>query len=322
MRILKRDRVVRSGAPRLKNRQRETLSGLLFFLPWVIGFLAITCYPLIYSIVISFNQVAIRPGEVVLEPVGWEYFRQALFLDTEFPTLLVASVTQVAIGTPISVVFALVMALLLNRGFKGRTVYRMIFFMPVIIMSGPVMSELMTETSAMSIDMDLMGLNAILMELDKGWSLLLLKVLNSFIKILWFCGVQIIVFLVALQKIDGSMYEAASIDGAGKFTQFRKITLPFVVFSITPVLIGQFVGNFNNFGIYFFLRSGLQSNYADYFLASDTDLLINWLYNLSVSNNYYSIGAAISLVIFVITGTLSLIVYVRSAAYKREETFQ
>ena len=126
MRILKRDRVVRSGAPRLKNRQRETLSGLLFFLPWVIGFLAITCYPLIYSIVISFNLVAILPGEVVLEPVGWEYFRQALFLDTEFPTLLVASVTQVAIGTPISVVFALVMALLLNRGFKGRTVYRML----------------------------------------------------------------------------------------------------------------------------------------------------------------------------------------------------
>lgn len=226
MRILKRDRVVRSGAPRLKNRQRETLSGLLFFLPWVIGFLAITCYPLIYSIVISFNQVAIRPGEVVLEPVGWEYFRQALFLDTEFPTLLVTSVTQVAIGTPISVVFALVMALLLNRGFKGRTVYRMIFFMPVIIMSGPVMYELMTETSAMSIDMDLMGLNAILMELDKGWSLLLLKVLNSFIKILWFCGVQIIVFLVALQKIDGSMYEAASIDGASPWEAFWKITLP------------------------------------------------------------------------------------------------
>lgn len=226
MSILKRERAVQSEAPRLKNRQREILSGLLFFLPWVIGFLAITCYPLIYSIVISFNQVAIRPGEVVLEPVGWEYFRQALFLDTEFPTLLVTSVTQVAIGTPISVVFALVMALLLNRGFKGRTVYRMIFFMPVIIMSGPVMSELMTETSAMSIDMDLMGLNAILMELDKGWSLLLLKVLNSFIKILWFCGVQIIVFLVALQKIDGSMYEAASIDGASPWEAFWKITLP------------------------------------------------------------------------------------------------
>lgn len=219
-------RLPKSGAPRLKNRQRETLTGLIFFLPWIIGFLAITCYPLIYSIVISFNQVAIRPGEITLEPIGWEYFRQALFLDTEYPTMLVTSVTQVAIGTPISVVFALVIALLLNRGFRGRTVYRMIFFLPVIIMSGPVMSELLTETSAMSIDMDIMGLSSILMELDKGWSTLLLSILNSFIRILWFCGVQIIVFLVSLQKIDSSMYEAASIDGASAWEAFWKITLP------------------------------------------------------------------------------------------------
>lgn len=221
-----RARLKKPGAPMLKNRQRETLSGLIFFLPWIIGFLAITCYPLIYSIVISFNQVAIRPGEITLEPIGWEYFRQALFLDTEFPTMLVTSVTQVAIGTPISVVFALVIALLLNRSFRGRTVYRMIFFMPVIIMSGPVMTELLTETSAMSIDMDIMGLNSILTELDKGWSVLLLSILNSFIRILWFCGVQIIVFLVSLQKIDSSMYEAASIDGASAWEAFWKITLP------------------------------------------------------------------------------------------------
>lgn len=221
-----RARLKKPGAPMLKNRQRETLSGLVFFLPWIIGFLAITCYPLIYSIVISFNQVAIRPGEITLEPIGWEYFRQALFLDTEFPTMLVTSVTQVAIGTPISVVFALVIALLLNRSFRGRTVYRMIFFMPVIIMSGPVMTELLTETSAMSIDMDIMGLNSILTELDKGWSTLLLSILNSFIRILWFCGVQIIVFLVSLQKIDSSMYEAASIDGASAWEAFWKITLP------------------------------------------------------------------------------------------------
>lgn len=221
-----RARLKKPGAPMLKNRQRETLSGLVFFLPWIIGFLAITCYPLIYSIVISFNQVAIRPGEITLEPIGWEYFRQALLLDTEFPTMLVTSVTQVAIGTPISVVFALVIALLLNRSFRGRTVYRMIFFMPVIIMSGPVMTELLTETSAMSIDMDIMGLNSILTELDKGWSTLLLSILNSFIRILWFCGVQIIVFLVSLQKIDSSMYEAASIDGASAWEAFWKITLP------------------------------------------------------------------------------------------------
>ena len=87
-----------------------------------------------------------------------------------------------------------------------------------------------------------------------------------------------------------------------------------------PVLLGQFIGNFNNFGIFYFLRGGL---YLDgYFLASDTDLLINWLYNLSIDNNYYSIGAAISLIIFIITSVISLLVYVNSPSFKEEDTFQ
>ena len=125
-----------------------------------------------------------------------------------------------------------------------------------------------------------------------------------------------------LSNINTDLYEAADLDGASAFTQFRKITLPYIIFATTPVLIGQFVGNFNNFGIFFFLRGGVISNYADYFLASDTDLLINWLYKLSVDNNYYSIGAAISLVIFLITAAVSLSVYVRSAAFKEEDTYQ
>ena len=93
-----------------------------------------------------------------------------------------------------------------------------------------------------------------------------------------------------------------------------------MLFSTTSVLIGQFIGNFNNFGIFFFLRGGL---YLDgYFLASDTDLLINWLYNLSINNNYYNIGATISLVIFMITSMLSLLIYTRSSSYREEDTFR
>ncbi len=123
-----------------------------------------------------------------------------------------------------------------------------------------------------------------------------------------------------LSNANTDLYEAARIDGAGPWTQFTKITLPFVLFSTTPMLISQFIGNFNNFGVFFFLREGILSD--GYFLASDTDLLINWLYRMSIDNNYYSIGAAISLVIFLITSSLSLIVYVRSAAYKKEDTFR
>jgi len=125
-----------------------------------------------------------------------------------------------------------------------------------------------------------------------------------------------------LGNISADLYEASTLDGATAFQQFRKITFPFVLFATTPLLISQFVGNFNNFGIFFFMRNGIISNYGDYFLASDTDLLINWLYNLSVDNTYYSVGAAISLVIFAITSALSLAVYVRSAAYKQEDTYQ
>lgn len=210
----------------LRPRTRSTITGTLFFLPWLIGFFAITAYPLVYSLVICFNQVQIKPGEIILEPVGWEYFRQAFAVDTEYPTKLLSSLASVLLGTPLVVVFSLVIALLLNRRFRGRTVYRIVFFLPVVIMSGPVMSELMTESSAMSINMDIMGLRCILMELDYGWARILLTFLNSFVRILWFCGVQIIVFLAGLQKIDRNMYEAAAIDGATAWEAFWKITLP------------------------------------------------------------------------------------------------
>ena len=210
----------------LRPRTRSTITGTLFFLPWLIGFFAITAYPLVYSLVICFNQVQIKPGEIILEPVGWEYFRQAFAVDTEYPTKLLSSLASVLLGTPLVVVFSLVIALLLNRRFRGRTVYRIVFFLPVVIMSGPVMSELMTESSAMSINMDIMGLRSILMELDYGWARILLTFLNSFVRILWFCGVQIIVFLAGLQKIDRNMYEAAAIDGATAWEAFWKITLP------------------------------------------------------------------------------------------------
>lgn len=210
----------------LRPRTRSTITGTFFFLPWLIGFFAITAYPLVYSLVICFNQVQIKPGEIILEPVGWEYFRQAFAVDTEYPTKLLSSLASVLMGTPLVVVFSLVIALLLNRRFRGRTVYRIVFFLPVVIMSGPVMSELMTESSAMSINMDIMGLRSILMELDYGWARILLTFLNSFVRILWFCGVQIIVFLAGLQKIDRNMYEAAAIDGATAWEAFWKITLP------------------------------------------------------------------------------------------------
>lgn len=220
--------LIRSHRFRMTNNRRDALAGLLFLLPWIIGFFAITFYPLIYSLRISFNQVVIRPGAIEFEKVGWEYFRQALLSDAEFPTKLLSSISNVILGTPIAVVFALIISLLLNNKFRGRTLYRIIFFLPVIIMSGPVMSELLTETAAMNIDINIFGIMGLLMNMDHFWANMLVTFLNSFVRILWFSGVQMIIFLAALQKIDRNMYEAASIDGATAWESFWRITLPYL----------------------------------------------------------------------------------------------
>ena len=155
------------------------------------------------------------------------------------------------------------------------------------------------------------------LDLDAKWTARLIGLLVN----CWISTPSIMLLATGhLSNRDMSLYEAARIDGAGRMKQFQTLTMPFILFATMPVLIGQFVGNFNNFGIFYFLRGGL---YIDgYFLASDTDLLINWLYNLSIDNNYYCIGAAISLIIFLITSVISLTVYIKSPSYREEDTFQ
>ncbi|MBQ1473364.1 MAG: sugar ABC transporter permease, partial [Lachnospiraceae bacterium] len=155
------------------------------------------------------------------------------------------------------------------------------------------------------------------LDLDAKWTARVIGILVN----CWISVPSIMLLATGhLSNRDMSIYEVARIDGATRGQQFRSLTLPYMIFTTTPVILSQFVGNFNNFGIFYFLRGGM---YMDgYFLASDTDLLINWLYNLSIDNNYYCIGAAISLLIFIITSVISLLVYVRSSAYREEDTFQ
>lgn len=108
-----------------------------------------------------------------------------------------------------------------------------------------------------------------------------------------------------LTTIDQSYYEAARLDGATAFQQFRAITFPIVYRATAPLLILAFVANFNNFGVIFFLTEGGPAN-PDYQYAGNTDLLITWLYKLTLDNRLYNIGAVMSIVIFVIVGTFSV----------------
>jgi arabinogalactan oligomer/maltooligosaccharide transport system permease protein len=124
-----------------------------------------------------------------------------------------------------------------------------------------------------------------------------------------------------LQNIPKELYEAAKVDGANAVRIFFKITLPYIVFVMTPMLITQFVGNINNFNVIFLLTGG-GPDAIDYYNAGKTDLLVTWLYKLTITNKDYNIGAVIGIVVFVILATMSLLTYRHTSSYKEEEGFQ
>lgn len=295
----------------------------------LVGVMVFSVLPIVFMILIAFTNLG---GEIVYPMLAdwgfsaWEKLFNVGKLSGTFGKILSWNVLWTVTTTTINFMGGLGLALLLNKkNVRCSKIWRafpilayaipgfitMLGFKFMFSQSGPINSMLIDA-----------GRDTIFFLTNdasaKWWARGIGLFVNAWISIpsimLMATGI--------LTNINQDLYEASSLDGATPFQQFRRITLPFVLFSTTPVLIGQFVGNFNNFGIFFFMRSGVISNYGDYFLASDTDLLINWLYNLSVDNNYYSVGAAISLIIFLITSSLSLMVYVRSAAYKQEDTYQ
>ena len=123
-----------------------------------------------------------------------------------------------------------------------------------------------------------------------------------------------------LMNIPADLYESARIDGASAITQFFRITLPYVLFVTAPYLITQFIGNINNFNIIYFLTKGGPAT-LDYYQAGKTDLLVTWLYKLTVNTKDYSYASTIGILVFVISAVVSLLTYRRTSSYKNEEAF-
>ena len=298
---------------------------LVLALP-LVGVCVFNVLPIIFMILIAFTNYGgnIVPPELV-DWVGVDNFRKLMVLSKFGPTFLKIlgwNLLWALFSTAINYFAGLGLALLLNKEcVKGKAIWRafpilayaipgfitLLAFKFMFSYGGPINQMIISNG----------GTPFGFLGIDAKWSARLIGLLVN----CWISVPSIMLLATGhLSNRDMSLYEAAKIDGAGRFAQFRKLTVPFMLFATMPVLLGQFIGNFNNFGIFYFLRGGM---YMDgYFLASDTDLLINWLYNLSIDNNYYCIGAAISLVIFLITSVISLTVYVKSPSYREEDTFQ
>ena len=126
-----------------------------------------------------------------------------------------------------------------------------------------------------------------------------------------------------LQNIPEDLYEAAKVDGAGTVVRFIHITLPYMLFVTAPTLISTFIANINNFNVIYLFTGGLPAT-LDYYkmTAGKTDLLVTWLFKLTIDNKDYNLGAVIAIIIFLISAVSSLVVYRRTGSYKNEEGFQ
>lgn len=214
--------------------KREALAGYLFIAPWLIGVLLFLLYPLGQSFYYMWFNIRITPLKTVFNFVGTGNFTQIWLENPEFPQQIVTYLWQTVVEVPIIVVFALIIAIMLNGKIKMKGLFRLIFFLPVIIVSGPVMNMLVSEGAA---SIPAMNVQSIVAAFDTFLPTSVAEsigeLFSNMIMVLWYSGVQILIFLSALQKIDPYLYEAAKIDGGSQWECFWKITLP----TIKPMIL-------------------------------------------------------------------------------------
>ena len=233
-----------------KQRKKKTLAfknavaGYLFIAPFILGFILFMVVPLGQSLLMTFNDVVPMSDGTgfSMSWAGIKNYKDAFTVDPEFVPFLISEVTTMLINTPATLIFSFFIALLLNQNFKGRGAVRAIFFLPVILSSGVIvgveynnallqdMKEVIADTNN---EASITGvLESILVTSDSSPMSIMFgyvfNIINKVYDIAIASGIQIIMFLSALQTISPSMFEAAKIEGCTAWESFWKITFPMV----------------------------------------------------------------------------------------------
>lgn len=281
------------------NKKRQSLIGLSFIFIWIVGYLIFALYPIFNSLYLSFFKVKLDGAALQMTFQGINNFKAAFLYDPYFVEILVGYILEIVMNVPITIVFALIIALLINQPIKGKGIWRTIFFLPVIIISGPVIGELMRQgaTTLPSIrEYDIIRL--ILNNVNPSVGTPIQELFDRILLVLWFAGIQILIFLAGLQKIDREIYEASMVDGAGPWASFWKITLPsikpLISVSIIYTVVSMSVFSLNEVIIY--IRNVM--------LGESTDALINgYGYSAALSWLYFIVMV---LIILIFVGLLNV----------------
>jgi len=254
-----------AAAPQKKKRRgldltrKRAAMGYLFVLPFIIGLITFFLVPLVQSFIFSLNKLEVAEGGYNLIPMGFENYNRALRVHASYVRDLWESVRYMIANVPLIIIFSFFAANLLNQKFKGRSLARAIFFLPVIVTSGVILvvdsgdllqSSLgMTQTDGTEGAFRAVELARLLLQtrLSERFIDYIIGAVDAIYDIVSASGVQILVFLAGLQSISPSLFEASNIEGATGWENFWKITFPMVsplilvntVYTIIDLLINS-----------------------------------------------------------------------------------
>ena len=308
----------------------ENIHGLLMAFP-SFGILTFTIIPLVFMILIAFTNYDRdhQPPGNLFDWVGLSNFGQLFSgsskLASTFWPVLGWTLIWAVCATVSTFILGLLLALLINRkGTRGKGFWRFVFVLSIAVPQFVTllsMSTIFNANGPVNVMLRAIGLIGATDSIPFFTNATIAKI--TIIGINIWIGVPYTMLSTTgiLQNIPSDLYEAARIDGATAPVIFRKITLPYMMFVMTPTLITSFTGNINNFNVIYLLTGGGPDS-LDYYFAGKTDLLITWLYRLTITQKDYNLGSVIGIMTFIVLAVTSLLTYHQTGAYKDEGAFQ
>lgn len=228
---------------KLSYERKKSYYGYAFISLWAVGFIFLFLLPFITSVRYSLSSVTIKQGYVGLKACGFNNFVNLFVKNPDFLPAFTETVTTVAAKSPLIIIFSLFVAVVLNQKFKGRTFFRAVFFLPVII-AGGIAIEIINGNYFLGLISSGDRSNALFQSQSIAASLTssgipqtavdyILKTVEEIFGLVWNSGIQILIFIAGLQSIPSTLYEVANVEGSNGWTTFWKITVPM----LAPMLV-------------------------------------------------------------------------------------
>lgn len=265
-------------------QRRQDKFGYIFMAPWIIGFIVFTFIPFIMTAYLSFTDVLqdIRGFNITF--VGIKNYREAFLVNTEFTPALISFLGMIIPYTVVIVIMAFILAMMLNSIVKGKSIFRTIYFLPVVVLSGPVMYQLMNLEPEIEGQINQLYYTFVIRMIYSYSPMLadaMVSLFDNLSIILWFTGIPIVLFINGLQKINPSLYEAARIDSATSWQILWKITMPIIRPTALIVSIYTIVqlGAMDNINPVLTIIKAMTANTSGGFGYAAT---LSWVYSLII----------------------------------------